>query len=141
MHRKITKDAFKWQEVFVGMDVHKKDFKVTDNRSLLRVRESIVKEIRRCKQRIKSFLSFYGIKLPAEYAEARKHWSRAFIQWIESIPFAHETASQALRVHINSLKYHRDQLLQLTRQIRSLSRTDHYRGAVEKLVTVSDSVC
>lgn len=240
MQTKITKDAFKGQEIFVGMDVHKKDFKVTviaggmfyktitcppdgkaiasylesnfpgatyysvyeagfsgfwlhkqllqlginsivvnpadipttdkerkqkedrrdsrklakdlhahqllaiyvpddkalDNRSLLRVRESIVKEIRRCKQRIKSFLSFYGIKLPAEYAEPRKNWSRAFIQWIESIPFAHETASQALQVHIDSLKYHRNQLLQLTRQIRNLSRTDEYKEAVEKLITV-----
>jgi transposase len=240
MHTKITKDAFKGQEVFVGMDVHKRDFKVTvivggmfyktitcppdskavatyleknfpgatyhsayeagfsgfwlhkdllqlgidsivvntadipttdkerrqkedrrdsrklardlqagqlkgiyvpddralNNRSLLRVRESIVKEIRRCKQRIKSFLSFYGIRLPDEYAEARKHWSRGFIQWIESIPFAHETASKALRIHIDSLKYHRNQLLQLTRQIRNLSRSDEYKGAVEKLITV-----
>ena len=240
MHTKITKDSFKGQEVFVGMDVHKKDFTVTvivggmfyktitcppdgkaiasylesnfpgaayhsvyeagfsgfwlhkelmqlginsivvnpadipttdkerrqkedrrdsrklakdlhanqlkaiyvpderalEDRSLLRVREGIVKEIRRCKQRIKSFLSFYGIKLPVEYAEPRKHWSRAFIKWIESIRFAHDTASQALRIHIDSLCYHRNQLLQLTKQIRNLSRSDQYKGAVEKLITV-----
>lgn len=240
MHTKITKDAFKGQEIFVGMDVHKKDFKVTviaggtfyktitcppdgtavanyleanfpgatyhsayeagfsgfwlhkellrlgidsivvnaadipttdkerkqkedrrdsrkiakdlyagqlagiyvpedsalDDRSLLRVREGIVKEMRRCKQRIKSFLSFYGIKLPDQYAEPRSHWSRAFIKWLASIRFAHETARQALQVHIDSLEYHRNQLLQHTRQIRNLSGSDKYKGPVEKLITV-----
>lgn len=130
--RKLAKDLHAGQL----KGIYVPDDKALDNRSLLRVRESIVKEIRRCKQRIKSFLSFYGIKLPDEYAEARKHWSRAFIQWIESIPFTHETASQALHVHIDSLKYHRKQLLQLTRQIRNLSRNDEYKGSVEKLITV-----
>ena len=130
--RKLAKDLYANQLKAIYVP----DDRALDNRSLLRVRESIVKEIRRCKQRIKSFLSFYGVKLPAEYAEPRKHWSRAFIKWIESIRFSHETASQALRVHIDSLCYHRNQLLQVTRQIRDLSRSDQYKSSVEKLITV-----
>lgn len=130
--RKLAKDlhAHQLHAIYVPDDL------ALDNRSLLRVRESIVKEIRRCKQKIKAFLGFYGIKLPDEYAEPRKHWSRAFIKWIESIPFAHDTATQALRVHIDSLNYHRNQLLQLSRQIRDLSRSDQYREAVTKLITL-----
>ena len=240
MRTKITKDAFEGQEIFVGMDVHKKDFKVTvvaggmfyktitcppegkavanylertfpgatyhsayeagfsgfwlhkdllrlginsivvnpadipttdkerrqkedrrdsrklakdlsagqlsgiyipdekalQDRSLLRVRESMVKEIRRCKQRIKSFLSFYGIKLPERYSEPGSHWSSAFIKWLTSISFEHQTAKKALQVHIDSLEYHRNQQLQLTQQIRILSRSDPYKNAMEKLITV-----
>jgi transposase len=130
--RKLAKDlhANQLKSIYVPDD------RALDDRSLLRARESIVKEIRRCKQRIKSFLSFYGVILPAEYSEPRKHWSKAFINWIASIPFAHDTASQALRIHIDSLCYHRIQLVQLTKQIRDLSRSDQYKHAVEKLITV-----
>lgn len=130
--RKLAKDLCAGQL----SGIYIPDDRALDDRSLLRVRESIVKEIRRSKQRIKSFLSFYGTKLPNEYAEPRRHWSRAFIQWIESISFEHETATQALRVHIDSLNYHRRQLLQLSKQIRTLSRRDRYKGAVDKLISV-----
>lgn len=240
MHTKITKDAFKGQEVFVGLDVHKKDFKVTvvadglfyktitcppsgkavarfleasfpgatyqsvyeagfsgfwlhnelkglginsiivnpadipttdkerkqkedrrdsrklakdlaahqltaiyipeekalHDRSLLRSRESIVKEIRRFKQRIKSFLFFYGISFPDRFHEETNHWSKNFISWLESIPFANQTARQALQVHIDSLNYQRNLLLSVTRQIRNLSRTDEYNKRVEQLVSL-----
>jgi transposase len=240
MHTKITKDAFKGQEIFVGLDVHKKDFKVSviagglfyktvtcppdgkavvsfletnfpgavfncayeagfsgfwlqkqlmqlgvksivvnpadipttdkerkqkedsrdsrklakdlyagqlsgvyipddkalNDRSLLRSRESIVKEVRKSKQRIKSFLTFYGIKLPALYAEGTNHWSRGFITCLESIPFSNESGRQALQVFLQSLKHQRSQLLEVTRQIRSLSRTDQYKHLVEQLITV-----
>jgi transposase len=130
--RKLAKELYAGQL----QGIYVPDDRTLDNRSLLRAREGIVKEIRRCKQRIKSFLSFYGIRLPSEYAEPRKHWSRAFIKWIESITFTHETAHQALRIHIDSLTYHRNQLLQHTRQIRNLSRTEQYKGAMEKLISV-----
>lgn len=240
MHTKVTKDAFNGQEIFVGMDVHKKDFKVTviaggvfyksftcpadgenvvnylranfpgamynsayeagfsgfwlhkqlkelginsivvnpadipttdkerkqkedhrdsrklakdlyagqlsgiyvpdeqalGDRSLLRSRESLVKEIRRFKQRIKSFLYFNGIKFPKHFAEETNHWSKHFIKWLESIPLANESAKQALQIHIDSLNHERELLLQVTRHIRDLSRSSHYKISVETLISV-----
>lgn len=240
MHTKVTKDAFIGQEIFVGMDVHKKDFKVTviaggvfsktfscppdgenvasyleanfpgavyntayeagfsgfwlhkqlkelginsivvnpadipttdkerkqkedhrdsrklakdlyagqlsgiyvpdeqalGDRSLLRSRESVVREIRRFKQRIKSFLYFNGIKFPKHFSEETNHWSKHFIDWLESIPFAHDSAKQALQIHIDSLNHERELILQVTRHIRNLSRSNHYKHLVEALISV-----
>lgn len=240
MHTKVTKDAFNGQKIFVGMDVHKKDFKVSvmaggllyktfssppdgqkivsflqhnfpgaeyysayeagfsgfwlhkqlmglgvnsivvnpadipttdkerkqkedrrdsrklardlqagqlraiyvpsektlQDRMLIRIRQTIVKEIRRTKQRIKSLLYFQGIKYPDKFAEETNHWSKNFIKWLESISFENESAKQGLQIHIETLKHHRQLLLQTTRQIRDLSRSDPYKQCVVALISV-----
>jgi transposase len=130
--RKLAKDlcAGQLSSIFIP------DEKTIDDRSLLRSRDSIAKEIRRFKQRIKSFLYFQGIKFPEQYGQERRHWSKNFMNWLESIKFSHQSADQALRIHIDSLKFQRTLLLQITRQIRDLSRSNYYKQAVEALITV-----
>lgn len=110
--------------------------KTIHDRILMRCRHTIVKEIRRSKQRIKSLLYFQGIKYPARFEQASSHWSKNFIKWLESIIFENESGRQGLRIHIETLRYHRQQLLQTTRQIRALSRSEHYRERLENLISV-----
>lgn len=110
--------------------------KTIHDRILMRSRYTIVKEIRRSKQRIKSLLYFQGIRYPDKFATETNHWSKNFIKWLESIIFENESGKQGLQIHIETLKYHRQLLLQTNRQIRALSRSDHYRERVENLLSV-----
>lgn len=130
--RKLAKDLYAGQlsGIYVPSEMALAD------RALLRSRESIIKEVRRFKQRIKSFLAFNGIKYPDFYGDANSQWSKRFITWLECLPFVQESSRQALQVHIDSLKYQRTLLLDVTRQIRTLSRSDHYKHSVEQLMTI-----
>ena len=56
-----------------------------NDRSLVRSRKTLVGDMIRFKNRIKGFLHFYGIDMPEEYANSRKHWNRRFMVWLESI--------------------------------------------------------
>jgi len=46
-----------------------------EDRSLVRIRRSLVKKQTRCKKQINGLLSFYGITIPEEMVNS--HWSRA----------------------------------------------------------------
>lgn len=110
--------------------------KTLQDRALIRTRDALVKEIRRVKQRIKSFLYFFGIHFPQEFDDRNKHWSNNFIKWLESISFENESGKQALQAHIQALKHTRQLLLQISRQIRTLSKTNAYKESVELIVSV-----
>jgi transposase len=130
--RKLARDlqAGQLQGIYVPTE------KTLHDRILIRSRQTIVKEVRRSKQRIKSMLYFQGIKYPEKFAAETNHWSRNFIKWLESIVFENESGKQALQTHIETLKHHRGLLLQTTRQIGAISRSDHYKQHVENLVSI-----
>ncbi len=52
-------------------------------RSLVRDRNTTVKEITRTKNRIKSFLNFYGIEMSDVFKHSNTHWSKKFINWLK----------------------------------------------------------
>lgn len=52
------------------------------NRELIRGRESAVKDIRRCKQRIKMFLHKIGAAIPEEFQGKESYWSKGFVSWL-----------------------------------------------------------
>lgn len=110
--------------------------KTLQDRSLIRSRDTIVKEVRRTKQRIKSFLYFFGIKYPDKFESSNTHWSKNFIKWLAAITFENESAKQALQIHINIFTHHRQLLLQVTKQIRQLSKSSPYKERLELIISV-----
>jgi len=54
-------------------------------RSLVRYRKTVVKEISRHKNRIKSFLYRHGIAIPAELSQPSRYWSGRFTQWLKTL--------------------------------------------------------
>ncbi len=56
-----------------------------DNRSLLRARSSLVKDLARVKNRLKGFLRFNGIIIPRQYEKQSKSWTKAYLEWLESL--------------------------------------------------------
>jgi transposase len=110
--------------------------KTLHDRTLVRTRFTIVKELRRFKNRVKSCLLFYGINFPEEFDNSGSHWSKRFIVWLETISFENETATSSLKILIGQVKNFRSVLLDVTRQIRYLSKTQTYSNNVKYLTTV-----
>jgi transposase len=105
-----------------------------EDRSLLRTRHSMVRKQTRCKNQIKAILCFYGIHIPDELANS--HWSKRFINWIESIRMERASGDMALKVHLAELINVRQIIAELNRAIRALSTTSDYQNNVRILKTV-----
>jgi len=105
-----------------------------EDRSLVRNRHGFVKKQTRCKNQIKSLLSFYGINLPEELAEG--HWSRNFIAWLEQLTFQRPSGDQSLKSLLEELLHLRQIIVRLTKQIRALSTEELYRASVIYLGSV-----
>jgi len=91
----------------------------------------MVRKQTRCKNQIKAILFFYGILIPEE-----GHWSRNFINWIETIRMERASGDLALKVHLEELKHLRQIIAGLNKAILALSRADTYRDKVLLLRSV-----
>lgn len=105
-----------------------------EDRTLVRLRWTLVKKQTRCKNQIKSLLAFYGIRLPEEVAES--YWSKAFIKALEEQRLRYASGDAVLRAHLSELASLRQLISQTTRNIRALSREERFRKQVENLSTV-----
>jgi len=108
--------------------------KALEDRSLVRMRMSMVKKQTRCKNQVKGLLSFYGYTIPDELAKS--HWSRNFINWLGSLEFQGESGKQTLQVLLDELKHLRQSIAQLTKQIRALAQQEPYATNVQYLKSI-----
>jgi transposase len=98
-----------------------------EDRSLVRLRGTLVKDMVRFKLRIKSFLYFYGISFPKEFEKSGTHWSKRFMKWLqEGVSFQHESGTQALKILVQEAEQQRKLLLEISRKIKLLSRSEKY---------------
>ncbi len=109
--------------------------KAQEDRSLLRHRDTLVKDQTRIKNRIKSELMFYGIEIPDTFANPGSHWSKKFILWLETIKFRTNSGGISFQSKINQLKFIRQELLDITIEIRKLSRTKTYKKQYDILTS------
>jgi transposase len=105
-----------------------------EDRSLVRMRTIFVRKQTRTKNQIKSMLQYYGFQVPEDVDD--RYWSRAYIRWLEGLAFEHESGKHAFQTLVKELLSLRETILDLTRQIRTLSRTERYGRSVELLRTV-----
>lgn len=108
-----------------------------EDRSLIRLRATLVKDMVRFKQRIKSFLHFYGISIPAEFEKSGTHWSKRFMKWLnQGVSLQHESGTQTLKILVQEAEQQRKLLLEVLRKIRVLSRSEKYALNMELLRTI-----
>jgi len=96
----------------------------------------LVKDLARYKNRIKSFLYFYGINIDDSFSNPQSHWSNRFLMWLESIEIDGGSGKEALQVLISECKNLRASILKITKQIRNLSNTETYQKQVTLLKSV-----
>ncbi len=103
-------------------------------RSLVHLRERNVSHQTRLKNRIKMFLYFYGIEIPAN-SECR-HWSKRFIRHLEQIPFDEPIAKMTFDNILHELGEIRKNILRVTRQIRRAVFESEDRCIIRNLLSV-----
>lgn len=107
------------------------------DRTLVRIRASIVSDMVRFKQRIKSFLNFYGITYPEEFKKTHTHWSNQFMKWLrESVVLEYETDRQSLQLLLQQADHQRARLLEVTKKIKELSSSQKYEKNMKLLRSV-----
>jgi len=116
--------------------IHVPQRKTQEDRSLVRMRCTIRKDINRVKSRTKSFLFFYGIEHPAQFSSPSTHWSRRYMEWLKTVPMEEESGRATLDAMISEVVEMRKVLLSVTRQIRVLSQTEAYAKDYELLLSI-----
>ena len=110
---------------------------ILEDRSLVRMRATLVKDMTRFKQRIKSFLYFYGINYPPQFQKSGTHWSKRFMKWLEEeVSLQHDSGTQALKILVQEAEQQRKLLLEVLKKIRLLSRSEKYAKNITLLRTI-----
>jgi transposase len=110
---------------------------ILEIRSLIRLRNSIVKDTTREKNRIKALLHFHGIEIPEQFTKySIGNWSKRFLQWLREVELTTEYGRKTLDLHIEQFVRLRAMLLQETRAIRELSRREPFAEPLKLLMTV-----
>ena len=110
--------------------------KTLEDRGLVRMRGTIVKDITRNKNRVKSFLNLHGIDFPACFEKSGTHWSNRFFDWLLEIEMTESTGKETLQMLTLTTKHLRETLKQITHQIKTLSRTPLYAENIKLLMSI-----
>jgi transposase len=114
--------------------IHIPSEQVVDDRSILRTRQQLVQDQTRYKNRILSWLNFYGLVIPEGYKNS-SHFSNKFIIWLEHLQL-NNSAKASLQLKVDTLKQIRAQLLQATRHVRHLGSNDLYKDRIALLRSI-----
>ena len=103
-------------------------------RSLCRLRHKCSQQIARIKNRIKSYLYYYGIFLSDD--QISKSWSAAFISQLEEQCKEETAGSVCLQFLVEELKEQRNRLYRIVRELRKFVRKSGYASTLKYLLTV-----
>lgn len=103
------------------------------DRALLRSREDVVTKQTRVKHQIRAFLKLHAVPFPLTEDGSDRSWSRVVITKLAAITLPTKSGTRALQFFVKELLFHREQLLEVTREIRALSRTARYAENVDLL--------
>lgn len=106
---------------------------VLGDREMMRLRQTIMKDLSRTKCRIKHMLHTNGVSITEQFMNPRTHWSRAFIKWLREDVKLLSSNRFALDMLIKELLHHRQLLLETNKAIRNLSKTERYK----RIMTIS----
>lgn len=103
------------------------DQKLEADRSLVRQRFRVMKDVSRTKNRVRSLLFQFGIDIPERFtASQTRHWSKVYITWLKDLDIKHETLRQTLDNYLRIGETQRKELLEINRQVRNLACSEDY---------------
>jgi len=105
------------------------------DRSLVRHRKKIWRDLVRCKNRIKGFLDYTGVELPDKFSNS--NWSKNFLAWLSAIKFEYASSRVTLDYMIREAELLRKELLHISNDIRKLMRSREYKKLYYLLRTIT----
>lgn len=107
------------------------------DRSLIRQRFNLSRDLTRQKIRVRSLLMQYGIEIPERFTKSQyRSWTKIYMEWLRDIPDMSYQLQQVINNYLDTGLILKKQLLSVTRQIKELSRTDGYRVNCELLTSM-----
>jgi transposase len=103
------------------------------DRDLVRLRKKLVKDITRCKNRIKGMLNYYGIEIHQEHSS---YWSKAFKTWLNKLELSSSYGTMTLHFLLQQLESTSDLVKKLSRKLLFLAQEDRYKRFIELLRSI-----
>ena len=116
--------------------IYVRDKEELDDRSLIRLRKTLQKQLGGYKSRVKHILYNNGISYPDCFENSRSHWSNRFIYWLENEVRLLSSTRLSLDLLIDQVKLFRKNLLKATRMVRDLSKKPQYSRQYENLISI-----
>lgn len=113
--------------------IHIRGVEDLDDRSLVRLRKTFIREESATKVRIKHLLYTNGVKIPEQYT---KHWSRAFISWLREESKMLGSTKNTLLMLVNHLEILHNEVLSAGRAVRKIIRSEKYAEPLRRLMTI-----
>ena len=88
-----------------------------DDRSVVRIRKTIQKQLSGYKARVKHMLHCNGVSLPERFEKPGSHWSKAFIKWLKEDVMLLSSTRNSLDLLIRQVETIRMTLLEATKMI------------------------
>ena len=107
-----------------------------DDRSVVRIRKTIQKQLGGYKSRVKHLLHCHGVEYPERFAKKQTHWSRPFITWLMRDVRLMSDTRASLDLLVRQVEVIRGTLLEATRQLRKMSQTERFRRRHDLLRTI-----
>ena len=104
--------------------IHVPGEQLQKQRSLIRLRKTIVKDLTRSRNRLKSAFKYHGIDIPDKFGKAC--WSHYFMQWVKQQAMNDELLKDTLLFMLEQINGHRNLLLKIERKLRDMMRSDTY---------------
>jgi len=129
--RKIAEQlsGFKLEGIYVPCIELERD------RSMIRFRKTLTKEISRNKCRVKSFLYYHGITVPKQFAN-KTRWSKRFTIWLEELDLPTNSSKVTLNSIIELVLFLRTKQYQTLKNIKALSQGEKYKDNVKLLISI-----
>lgn len=108
-----------------------------DDRAVIRMRISIIKDLNRSKSRVKHLLMNNGIRIPEQFEKRRgSSWTKEFIKWLQSDLKLLSRTRAALDLLISHVERMKQSQLEANRKIRLLSQSGKYKENYELLRSI-----
>lgn len=117
-----------------GIYVHRREN--LDARGVVRLRKTLQTQLGGYKSRVKHLLYNNGIVFPKCFAGKSTHWSKRFMRWLREDVILLSSTRTSLDLLLDQVELFRKNLLNATRQIRALSRSEHYARTYENLTSI-----
>ena len=117
-----------------GIYIREKDN--IDDRSVVRIRKTIQRQLSGYKARVKHMLHCNGVSLPDRFEKPSSHWSQAFIKWLKEDVQLLSSTRNSLNLLIRQVETIRLTLLEATKMMRDLSQTKRYKCKFDLLMTI-----
>ncbi len=115
--------------------VYIRDKDSIDDRSVIRVRRMIQKDLAACKARVRHMLHNHGVRIPERF-EKQGQWSAAFKKWLRTEVVLLSSTRRSLDMLLHHVECLWQNMLAANRELNSLARTARYEQDVSLLRTI-----